>query len=106
MLSRLKTIIALMRNPRVSKLPKFLVVGAIFYLLMPVDIIPDVAPVIGWLDDIAFLLGAFALLFGAAPKTPDPAPRPGASSTGSAKGSAKDAIIDVTPEPPPAGQAR
>ena len=28
MLSRLKTIIALMRNPKVSKLPKVLVVGA------------------------------------------------------------------------------
>ncbi|MEO5760675.1 MAG: DUF1232 domain-containing protein, partial [Vicinamibacteria bacterium] len=93
MLSRLKMVIALMRNPRVSKLPKFLVVGAIFYLLMPVDLIPDVAPVIGWLDDIAFLIGAFTLLFGSAPKPPagQPASAPA--------GAAKNAIIDVTPEP-------
>jgi uncharacterized membrane protein YkvA (DUF1232 family) len=84
MLSRLKAIIALMRNPRVSKLPKFLVVGAILYLLMPVDIIPDVAPVVGWLDDIMFLIGALSLLLGASP--------PAKEKEGQ--------IIDVTPEPP------
>ena len=90
MLSRLKTIVALMRNPRVSNLPKFLVVGAILYILMPIDVIPDVAPVVGWLDDIMFLVGALSLLFGAAPKTPPQSPVPGP-------------IIDVTPEPPSDG---
>ncbi len=84
MLSRLKTIIALMRNPRVSKLPKFLVVGAILYLLMPVDVIPDVAPVVGWLDDIMFLIGALSLLLGASPRAKEK----------------EGQIIDVTPEPP------
>ena len=85
MLSRLKTIIALMRNPKVSKLPKFLVVAAILYILMPIDAIPDVAPVVGWLDDIMFLIGALGLLFGAAPKATRP------------KGEGQ--IIDITPEP-------
>jgi len=85
MLSRLKTIIALMRNPKVSKLPKFLVVGAILYLLMPVDIVPDVAPVVGWLDDIMFLIGALSLLLGASPRV---------------KEEKEGQIIDVTPEPP------
>lgn len=84
-----------MRNPRVSNLPKFLVVGAIFYILMPVDAIPDVAPVIGWLDDLAFLIGALSLLFGAAPKgekSPDPSPVP--------KGPIpKGPIIDIKAEP-------
>jgi uncharacterized membrane protein YkvA (DUF1232 family) len=84
MLSRFKTIVALMRNPKVSKLPKFLVVAAILYILMPFDLIPDVAPVVGWLDDIMFLIGALGLLFGAAPK-----PRPPSGP-----------IIDVTPETP------
>lgn len=86
MLSRLKTIIALMRNPKVSKLPKFLVVGAIIYLLMPMDAIPDVAPVVGWLDDIMFMVGALGMLLGAAPKSKEP------PSSGP--------IIDITPEPP------
>jgi uncharacterized membrane protein YkvA (DUF1232 family) len=85
MLSRLKTIIALMRNPKVSKFPKFLVVAAILYLLWPWDIIPDVAPVVGWLDDIAFLIGAISLLLGAAPRTKPVTPQ--------------GPIIDVTPEP-------
>ena len=89
MLARLKTIIALMRNPKVSSFPKFLVAGAIVYILMPVDAIPDIAPVVGWLDDIMFLIGALGMLFGAAPK-----PQP-ASPSGQ--------IIDVTPEPPPGG---
>jgi len=87
MLSRLKTVIALMRNPKVSKFPKFLVVAAILYLLWPWDIIPDVAPVVGWLDDIAFLIGAISLLLGAAP-TANPVTPQGP-------------IIDVTPEPRP-----
>ena len=84
MLSRLKTIIALMRNPKVSKFPKFLVVGAVLYILMPFDAIPDLAPVVGWLDDIMFLVGALTMLFGAAPKPKEPA----------------GPIIDITPEPP------
>ena len=85
MLSRLKTIIALLRNPKVSGFPKLLVAGAIAYVLWPWDAVPDLAPVIGWLDDIMFLIGAFSLLMNAAPK-----PKPG--SPGSQ-------VIDVTPEP-------
>ena len=85
MLSRLKTIIALMRNPKVSKFPKFLVVAAILYVLWPWDVVPDVAPVVGWLDDIMFLIGALSLLLGAAPRSKPVTP------TGP--------IIDVTPEP-------
>ena len=84
MLSRLKAIVALMRNPKVSSFPKILVAGAIVYVLMPIDVIPDIAPVVGWLDDIMFLVGSVGMLFGSAPKTPP--------STGP--------IIDITPEPP------
>ncbi len=89
MLSRLKAVIALMRNPKVSKFPKFLVIGAILYLLMPFDFIPDAVPVIGWLDDITFLVGAISLLLRAGARA-EPTP-PGQGQ-----------IIDVTPEPPKA----
>jgi len=85
MLSRLKTIIALLRNPKVSGFPKLLVAGAIAYVLWPADVVPDLAPVVGWLDDIMFLLGALSVLMNAAPK-----PRPGAPG---------GPVIDVTPEP-------
>ena len=97
MLSRLKAVIALLRNPKVSRFPKFLVIAAVLYLLMPFDFLPDAAPVVGWLDDIVFLLGALSLLFssgsraGAAQSTPDPArPSPPPS----------EQIIDITPERP------
>ncbi len=86
MLSRLKTVIALMRNPKVSGFPKLLVMGAIVYVLWPWDAVPDLAPVVGWLDDIMFMIGALSILMGAAPK-PKPGPPGGA-------------VIDVTPEPP------
>jgi uncharacterized membrane protein YkvA (DUF1232 family) len=84
MLSRLKTIIALMRNPKVSRFPKFLVVGAILYVVWPWDAVPDIAPLVGWIDDIMFFIGAVSLLFNAAPKNGEPSGQ----------------IIDVTPEPP------
>lgn len=40
--------------------PKFILGAALLYLLMPVDLIPDIAPIIGWLDDA----GAVALATG------------------------------------------
>ena len=91
MLTRLRAIIALMRNPRVSAFPKVLVVGAIAYILFPWDVVPDIAPIVGWLDDLMFLIGALGMLFNAAPKAKEPA----------AQG--RGPIIDVTPEPPSAG---
>lgn len=35
---------------------------AILYILSPIDIIPDVIPVLGWSDDVALGVFAFALL--------------------------------------------
>jgi uncharacterized membrane protein YkvA (DUF1232 family) len=35
--------------------PKVGVILAVLYLLWPVDLLPDFAPFIGWLDDIGFV---------------------------------------------------
>ena len=33
---------------------------AVIYILSPIDIVPDVLPILGWVDD--FLVGALALI--------------------------------------------
>lgn len=39
-------------TPRVAK---YLIVGAIAYLLSPIDLIPDFIPVLGYLDDLVIV---------------------------------------------------
>lgn len=46
----------LMGDRRVRLLDKALVLGVAAYVLMPVDLIPDLLGVLGWTDDL-FLLG-------------------------------------------------
>ena len=42
---------------------KVLPLAALLYLVMPVDLVPDFTPVIGYLDDIAVLLYAYNQMF-------------------------------------------
>jgi uncharacterized membrane protein YkvA (DUF1232 family) len=39
---------------------KFVVVGALAYVLLPIDLVPDLVPLLGWLDDIGALGAAMA----------------------------------------------
>lgn len=43
---------ALASHPAVPRPSKWLLAGAIAYLLSPIDLIPDVIPVLGHLDDV------------------------------------------------------
>lgn len=47
-----------LRDPSTDWRPKALLVVAVLYLVWPFDLVPDLAPVIGWLDDIG--LGVLA----------------------------------------------
>lgn len=47
-----------MRDPSVSVWRKAAGLAAIAYLVMPFDAVPDVFPVIGWLDDVGVLSAA------------------------------------------------
>jgi len=46
----------LIKDPRVSAGPKFVVAGILTYVLLPVDLLPDFLIGIGQLDDLAVIL--------------------------------------------------
>jgi uncharacterized membrane protein YkvA (DUF1232 family) len=50
------------RDEKVPGWRKFVVVGAVAYVLLPIDLIPDLVPVLGWLDDIGAIGAALAFL--------------------------------------------
>jgi uncharacterized membrane protein YkvA (DUF1232 family) len=54
--SYLRLLVGLMTDGRVSALDKALVAGAIAYVVMPLDFIPDVIPFLGEVDDIFLLV--------------------------------------------------
>jgi uncharacterized membrane protein YkvA (DUF1232 family) len=41
-----------LRDPAAPKLPKFMALLAVLYVVMPADLVPDVIPILGWLDDL------------------------------------------------------
>jgi len=48
----------LFRDPRVSRWPKALLIAALAYVALPFDLIPDVIPFVGEIDDLAILVVA------------------------------------------------
>ena len=52
----LRLLAGLLGDPRVSRVDKALVAGAIAYVLMPIDVIPDFIPFLGQLDDVYVLI--------------------------------------------------
>jgi len=48
----------LLWDPRVSRWPKALLVGALVYVALPFDLIPDAIPFVGEIDDVVILLVA------------------------------------------------
>jgi len=51
----LRLLFGLMRDRRVSRLDKALVIGAIVYVLTPVDMLPDFLGFLGMVDDLYLL---------------------------------------------------
>lgn len=46
------------KSPDVPKSSKMIVVGALSYLIFPIDLIPDFIPVVGLADDSAVIIAA------------------------------------------------
>jgi uncharacterized membrane protein YkvA (DUF1232 family) len=55
-----KAIYGFLKDGKTDWKPKALLVIAIIYLLWPIDILPDVFPILGWLDDIGIASAAVA----------------------------------------------
>ncbi len=60
----LRLIGGLLADPRVSTTDKLLVAGAIGYVLLPLDFVPDFIPFIGEVDDVFLLVLALQRLIG------------------------------------------
>ncbi|MCC6662404.1 MAG: DUF1232 domain-containing protein [Polyangiaceae bacterium] len=45
-------------NPKAGFFAKLFLVLAVLYVIMPLDLVPDVVVIVGWIDDLVALLGA------------------------------------------------
>jgi uncharacterized membrane protein YkvA (DUF1232 family) len=56
---------AMLRDPRAPWISKLVAVLAVAYVLSPVDLVSDLIPVLGWIDDgvIAYVLLTLAMKF-------------------------------------------
>ena len=59
---------ALATHPTVPRPSRWLLAGAIAYLLSPIDLIPDFIPVIGHLDDVVIVPGMIWLALALVPR--------------------------------------
>lgn len=56
----LGSLISALENPATPKHMKALIIGAIGYIILPLDLIPDIVPAIGYSDDLASAAGVVA----------------------------------------------
>ena len=60
--SYLRLLVGLIGDGRVSRIDRLLVVGALAYIVSPLDFIPDIIPVLGQVDDVFLLMMAIQRL--------------------------------------------
>ena len=51
-------------DPNVSPKEKAIIIGALGYFILPLDLIPDAIPVLGFTDDLAALMAAYGYVKG------------------------------------------
>jgi uncharacterized membrane protein YkvA (DUF1232 family) len=59
---------AMLRNPAAPALSKLVVLLAAVYIISPIDLVPDVIPILGWIDDGVISMLLFKLAFKLLPK--------------------------------------
>jgi uncharacterized membrane protein YkvA (DUF1232 family) len=58
----------MLRNPAAPGISKLVALLAAVYIISPVDLVPDVLPILGWLDDGVISILLFKLAFKLLPK--------------------------------------
>jgi uncharacterized membrane protein YkvA (DUF1232 family) len=66
--SYIRLVWALLRDGRVPWAQKLILAGILGYIVLPIDLVPDVIPVLGQLDDIAVILLGLDLFIRSAPQ--------------------------------------
>jgi uncharacterized membrane protein YkvA (DUF1232 family) len=61
LVSHARLAIRLLREPRVPLLTKAVPMLAILYVVSPIDLVPDILPAIGEIDDLTVILAAVAV---------------------------------------------
>lgn len=51
-----------LQSEKVSAKEKAMIIGALGYFILPIDLIPDVIPVVGYSDDLAVLIAVIKML--------------------------------------------
>ncbi len=52
-LSKVRALFSLLKDPSLTHYHQSLVIGAIIYFISPIDLVPDMTPIVGYLDDYA-----------------------------------------------------
>jgi uncharacterized membrane protein YkvA (DUF1232 family) len=60
-LKSLVDFVRMLRDPRTPKSAKIVSLIGVLYTLWPIDVLPDVIPVIGWVDDFTMVALSLAI---------------------------------------------
>ena len=61
-------VFAMLKNPTAPAIAKLVALLAAVYIVSPVDLVPDVIPILGWIDDGVIAILLFKLAFKLLPK--------------------------------------
>lgn len=59
LVSKIKAAWRLICDPEAPRMARLVVIGALVYLISPVDFLPDTIPVLGWIDDVIAVFAAY-----------------------------------------------
>lgn len=63
LVSSARLALRLLRDPRTPIVPKLILGAAIVYVLSPIDLIPDIFPILGQMDDLAVITLGLEMFF-------------------------------------------